>query len=224
MRAMRGGLLALVLGACAPMQQIEKIGEVTPPTMPAFAATPSVVYQRSIVKYDAGAPIFTVMAGLACIPSALAGPTVTQRIITDSEIEAIFQREFRAAGFRVADTVGDGSLFADKKDIAADLRIAGIVTAIKANICYPMGGFGDFYNGHGEASLRVEWQIYSDARKAVIYTTMQPGYGRIDSNMPNASLEVLRRAFGRAVRGLLADEGFRAVATTALPVSGKSGS
>ena len=85
-----------------------------------------------------------------------------------------------------------------------------------------MAGFGNFTNGKGEASLTVEWQVYSNAQKSVVYTSVQKGYAKLDSSVVGPSRELWREAFARAVRGLLADEGFIAIAkgATATPVVG----
>jgi hypothetical protein len=88
------------------------------------------------------------------------------------------------------------------------------VTNYRMNVCFPNMGFGDFTNGRGEASLRVEFQVYADARKSVIYTSNQTGYAKLDSSIAMPARELSRAAFARAVRGLLADQGFVAAAST----------
>jgi serine protease Do len=205
-------LLALsLLSACAPMQQIERVGEVDPKMADSFASTKSIVYQRSIVRNNRGEGIVTVQGGLACVPHVEATAQSEQYALTDQELENAFQEEFARAGYRIAKTVGSGDLFTDKKDIAADFRIAGVVTRPKMNVCFPMAGFGNLTTGKGEASLTVEWQVWSNAQNAVVYTSVQKGYAKLDSTVAGPARTLWSAAFARAVRGLLTDEQFVAI-------------
>jgi serine protease Do len=205
-------ILALSLvSACAPMQQIERVGEVDPKMADTFASTKSIVYQRSIVRNNRGEGVITVQGGLACVPHVEATATSEQYAWNDQELENAFQEEFARAGYRIARTVGSGDLFTDKKDIAADFRIAGVVTRPKMNVCFPMAGFGNFTTGKGEASLTVEWQLWSNAQNAVVYTSVQKGYAKLDSSMAGPARTLWTTAFARAARGLLADEQFVAI-------------
>ena len=211
MRCKLALLVLSLLSACAPIQQIERVGEVDPRVADTFASTKSIVYQRSIVRNNRGEGVITVQGGLACVPHVEATATSEQFAWNDQELENAFQDEFARAGYRIARTVGSGDLFTDKKDIAADFRIAGVVTRPKMNVCFPMMGFGNFTSGKGEASLTVEWQVWSNAQGAVVYTSVQKGYAKIDSMMAGPARTLWTNAFARAARGLLADEQFVAI-------------
>lgn len=169
---------------------------------------------------EKGEGVVTILGGLAYVPQALATARDGQYAATNQDYENAFQEEFARAGYRIARTVGSGDLFTDKKDIAADFRIAGVVTRPKMNVCFPMAGFGTFTNGKGEASLTVEWQVYSNAQKAVVYTSVQKGYAILNSSVAGPARDLWAEAFGRAMRGLLADESFVSLArgATVTPV------
>jgi serine protease Do len=199
-------------GACAPMQDIDRVPEVNPTMAETFAQTKSFVYERSIVRGERGEPTVTVEAGLACVPHAQGFAKSGQYAATNQEYENAFQEELARVGYRVAQTVGGGDLFTDKKDIAADYRVAGVVSRPRMNVCFPLAGFGNFTSGKGEASLTVEWQLYSNAQKSVVYSTTQKGYAKLDSSVAGPVSELWREAFARAVRGLLADQGFVSMA------------
>jgi hypothetical protein len=190
------------------MQEIERVGEVDPRMAGTFASTKSIVYQRAILRNNRGEGVVTLQGGLACVPHVEGTARSEQVGINNDDFEATFQDEFAKAGYRVARTVGSGDLFSDKKDIPADFRVAGVITRPKMNVCFPMAGFGNYTNGKGEASLTVEWQVWSNAQNAVVFTTVQKGYAKIDSSRPSPARELWQEAFARAVRGLLADEQF----------------
>jgi hypothetical protein len=209
---MRNLLLVLLVGflaaACAPIQQIERVPEVTPPMASAFAASKSTVYERSIVRSTVGEGIVTLQTGLACVANSQATATSEQRAVVDQDYENVFQEEFAKAGYRIARTVGSGDLFTDKKQIPADFRIAGIVTKQKMNICNSVAGT------KGEASLTVEWQVWDNSKGAVVYVAKENGYAsRGWSSQPFSAVskQIWLATFARAVRGLLADDGFLAL-------------
>src|SRR5262249_27320435 len=154
-------------------------------------------YERAIVRGNRGEGVVTLEEGLACIPKAEFTSRSGQYAATDQELENAFQEEFARAGYRVAQTVGSGDLFTDKKDIPADFRIAAVVTKTKMNVCFPLAGLGNVTSGKGEASLSAEWQVYSNAQKAVVYTSVQPGYAKLDSSTSGPSRELWRNAFAR---------------------------
>jgi serine protease Do len=200
-----------LLGACAPNQEIERVPEVDAKMADTFASTKSIVYQRAIVRNNRGEGVVTVQGGLACVPHVEGTARSEQFAATDQEYENTFQDEFAKAGYRIARTVGSGDLFSDKKDIPADFRIAGVITKPKMNVCFPFAGFGNFRSGRGEASMTVEWQVWSNTQKAVVYTSVQKGYMKLDSSIASPGRELSGGAFARAVRGLLADEQFIAI-------------
>jgi hypothetical protein len=65
--------------------------------------------------------------------------------------------------------------------------------------------------------MTVEWQVYSNRQRAVIYSTVQKGYAKLETSTANPGRELWHQAFARAVRGLLVDDGFLGL------VSGTSG-
>ena len=205
-------LFILVFGflasACAPVQQIVRVPEVTPPMATTFAASKSTVYQRSIIRSTIGESVITLQTGLACVGRAESTAASEQQAVVDQDYENAFQNEFAKAGYRVAKTVGSGDLFTDKKDITSDFRVAGVVSKRKMNICNSIAGT------KGEASLTVEWQVFDNSKNAVVYVTTQNGYGISDWNsqpFPTVAKQIWLAAFSRAVRGLLTDDGFLAL-------------
>jgi hypothetical protein len=205
--------------ACAKMQEIERIAPAEAQAASGLGKTKTFIYEKAIVRSTAGTSALTLQAGLACVPRA-EGVTSDDNYVENSALlENVFKDEFARAGYATLGTVSSGDLFADKRDLAADYRVAAVVTRPKMNVCLPMAGFGKS-EGHGEASLTIEWQIYSSQQKAVVYTTQQKGYAKITSNVPQPVRTLWSEAYATAVRGLLADRGFIALVNGAPPASG----
>lgn len=201
-------VFGLLSAACAPAQQIERVADITPPMASTFAASKSTVYERSILRSTVGESVVTLQTGLACVGNSEATATSHQQAVIDQDYENAFQEEFAKAGYRIAKTVGSGDLFTDKKQIPSDFRIAGVITKRKMNICNSVAGT------KGEASLTVEWQVWDNSKNAVVYVTKQKGYaieGWSTQPFITVARDIWIAAFSRAVRGLLADDGFLAL-------------
>lgn len=205
-------LLVLIVGllgsACAPAQQIERVADITPPKASAVAASKSTVYERSVIRSSVGERVATLQYGLACIGNLEGAEQYSQQTLYDQEYENAFQEEFAKAGYRIVNTAGSADLFTGKKQIPSDFHIAGVITKRKMNICSAILGT------KGEASLTVEWQVWDNSKKAVVYVTTQKGYAINGWTYETISIVGDRmwiNAFSGAVRRLLADEGFRAL-------------
>lgn len=206
-------IAALILAACATPQTIDRAANTDVKVADAAATNRLFAYQRLVAEPDRAMPFATVKVGLACVPRSQTGWNTNNSLVNDQEFERIVHDEFKAAGYRVAGSTNTGDLFGERRPAGADFRIAGVMSKMKMNVCFPLAGFGDAYRGTGEASLAVEWQIYSEKTKAVVYRTSQTGFAAIDSSTPGVAKELIQRAFIQSVRGLLVDPGFRAVGT-----------
>jgi hypothetical protein len=172
--------------------------------------TKSFVYEKTVVRSTAGTSAMTLQVGLTCMPRSEGVTSADNYIENSSLLEAVFKEEFERAGYTTLGTVTKGDLFGDKRDLAADYRVAALVTKPKMNVCIPLAQWGKS-DGYGEASLTVEWQVYASLQKAVVYTTQQKGYAKIDSSVAQPIDALWRAAYANAVRGLLADPGFIAL-------------
>ncbi len=199
--------LALSSAACAKMQEIERVAPAQAQAAGGIGKTKTFIYEKALVKNPAGASVVTVQVGITCAPRSEGVSRDSEYTEASTMLESAFKEEFEQAGYTVLATA-TATMFTDKRDLAADYRIGAVVTKPKMNVCLPMIGFGST-SGHGEASMTVEWQVYSPSRQAVVYTSEQKGYAKIDSSIAQPTRALWRQAFGAAVRGLLADPGFQ---------------
>lgn len=204
--------------ACAKMQEIERVAPAQAQAANGLGKTKTFVYEKAVVRSTAGTSALTLQAGLACVPQAEGVTSDNNYVENNALLENVFKDEFARAGYATLGTVSSGDLFGDKRDLAADYRVAAVVTKPKMNVCLPMAGFGKT-EGHGEASLTVEWQLYSNQQKAVVYNTEQKGYAKITSSVPQPIRALWSEAYANTVRGQLADPGFIAVVNGAPPAS-----
>jgi hypothetical protein len=197
------------IAACTQVQDIARVNEVPLVLADTAGQARTLAYQLPEPSSDGLSPRITVLRGTACQLGSQRATRTTPFTIPDWEYANVFQDEFRRAGYRALDAVAAGTPVG-AGGVAAEFRIIGVMSNVRANVCLPAADLGNVYDGKGEASLTVRWEIHGQAGRGAVYTTTQRGYARIDEPIPAVPRELMRAAFARAIHGLLADEGFRA--------------
>jgi hypothetical protein len=175
-----------------------------PEPAPQVISDPSRVSPIAIEKLvsHVSGPVGTIGAGLLCIPH---GTIVVDDEINRSFLVTVYQ-EFQRIHYPVTNSPDE--LFSTAAKENTRLRLAGRVTGAQANVCFPMGGFGDLINGSGEATVSVEWQVYDNDLKAVIATIPTVGQARVSSVMrPMATVATM--AVSSATKQLLLSPQFQ---------------
>jgi len=208
-----GGVLALtvLLGACATPAKIPVVAE--PDVKPVAGATVTKPIQLAnvVVNLTRGQHIGAKETGILCRPYDGMRWRDGRINESDKEFAAAFVEELRKAKYPiVADT---SLLFGDASASRAEVLVAGLVTDVKLNACYPYGRYGDYTTSSAEASITVEWQVYSQFDRKLIHTVRTTGTGKVPTR-PDGENEVLYDAFAQATRGLLADQRFHDIVTT----------
>ena len=184
---------ACILSACATPADIQDIADKTVIEVPDGKSARPVQFKRIVIKMKRGADIGSVQAGIFCAPRRDLIYRGGRRTIGGDELTETFQEELRGANYTV---VGDpDALFEDPSAWKAEYLIAGLVKDMRANVCYPLAGWGDLVNGRGEASMEVEWHIYSRLDRKVVYKTKTSGRSDIKDSMPSPEIEVFMQAF-----------------------------
>jgi hypothetical protein len=203
-------LAVLVLaGACTRIQDIRPVGDVGVVPAGPTAQTRTVAYELPPADSAGLAPDVTILRGTACRLGSQRAARTSLYVMIARDYADVFQDEFRRAGYRTRDPVNP--TLPTNDGAGTDVRIVGVMSDVRANVCLPAVDLGDLSDGKGEASMTVQWQVYVPGRKDAAYVTAQPGYARIDTPVAAAGRELLRAAFARAIHGLLADKGFRDV-------------
>ena len=200
--------LAALSTACAKMQEIERVAPTQAQAASGLGKTKTFAYEKTVVRATAGTPVSTIQTGLTCVPRAQTVIGQDHYTETSSTLQDAIRQEFERAGYTTVGMAPGGALFTDSR--AADYRIAAVVTRPKMNVCVPLAVYSKD-EGYGEASLTIEWQIFSNTQNAVVFTSQQKGYAKIDSSVPRPIRALWSEAYASAVRGLLADPGFIAL-------------
>ncbi|WP_243364198.1 S1C family serine protease [Fundidesulfovibrio terrae] len=196
-------LLAVALGACVDKTVMKEHAVIE---VPDGKETKSINLGKMVVKVPRGQVIGQLKAGFACFVVGQKTWRGGSRGAGDSEFSSIFFEELKRNNYNV---VGDPTDLFGSKSPAAEISVGGLITSIASDVCYPNANayFMDKMNGRSKASISVEWQVYSNMDKKVIFKTASTGEAERNFSDGNAD-EVMYLAFTSAVQGLLADKQF----------------
>ncbi|MDD3295789.1 MAG: S1C family serine protease [Candidatus Omnitrophica bacterium] len=197
-------LLSMSLFGCARAVRIKNITRM-PVIVPKSQETKPVMLKKVVIKLSRGQFIGSVQAGMFCIPQAQLFYRRGRYNVPDEEYTEILNEELEKNGYTV---VGDPtSLWDDEEGDCANFLIGALITDIKANVCYPNLGWGDFLTSSGEAYMEIEWQIYSRLTRDVVLRFKTEGSSKT-KNMEYGSDEAFYQAFSVATNNMLADRNF----------------
>jgi hypothetical protein len=206
--------MVLVLGGCASTIALPPIPDVTPPTVTDRSAVNSIAIERLVVQARGQSGVISV--GILCIPNGTlrAGGSGAN---SGGYLEAMetVQREFDAIGYPV--TTSPTELFTTVKNDDARLRLAGRVTDVHNNVCFPLAGFGDITNGSADSMITVEWQVYDNLTKNIAVKLSTIGFSKV-SQTGNPLTVADTQALGMSVRRFLASPEFQGIAHAIAPL------
>ncbi len=177
----------------------------------------SVAFARSRVTIPTGTNIARwksgAMFGIGCggvRPSKL---TYTgRRILRKRDYVNSFGAAMRAAGVNVADV--SKSLFERQAASDAVFSVGAIIEGLTAELCADVEPMNQDYTGliSGKARIIVQWQVFSELERRVVYTKKVTGSASIPGDgVAKGQYVVVVNAFTDAARQLALDEGFRNV-------------
>jgi hypothetical protein len=171
----------------------------------------SIEFRKIVTKIPLGEQIGRIQHGWGCFPGASINWRGGRLNITDEELTDTFRKELERRNYRV---VGDPyALFGEPSAWKAEILVAGLITKIEVNTCFPYSGSPTLHIGNtsavkGGAFMRVAWQVYSRLDGKVVYETTTEGSYHTEEVISGGFPVVLRNAFASNVRNLLADPGF----------------
>lgn len=201
---------AAMAQAAAAAAEAESASAV--PAATAEEKSSPVEFRKLLLKLPRDLVVGTVQTGRGCTERGpLTWKTSREGTIGD-DLGALLMEELASAGYTV---VGDkDTLFDDPHGKRAEYVIAGVVRDVKANVCYANGLKR---SGTAQASLTVDWQVYSHRSKSVALKETTSGSSLLPGAQDEPGAEAITRAFVSAARNLLGNARFHDL------VAGKGG-
>jgi S1-C subfamily serine protease len=169
-------------------------------------------FRKFVIKPAHERVIGAVQQGRGCSARAPLTWTSGRDGALGAALGELLLEEVSAAGYTVVGRSDE--LFEDPHGEKAEYVVAGVIRDIRANVCYasPRRKLGT-----AEASLAVDWQVYSHRSKRVELKATTAGSARLADQQQEAGPEAVTRAFVSAARNLLADQRFHDLLANAGP-------
>ena len=205
--ATHAALVAVLTAGCAssvpPAAAPAQAEQPQPKVIQAAELSSPVEFRKLLLKLPRDLVVGSVQTGPTCRER---GP-LTWKMSRDGsvgdDLGGLLMDELSSAGYPV---VGEReTLFDDPHGRRAEYVIAGIVRDVRADVCYASGPKRP---GTAEASLTVDWQVYSHRIKAVALKETTSGTSVLPGVRDEPGAEAITRAFISAARNLLAEPRF----------------
>lgn len=165
-----------------------------------------IAIKKVAAKMRRGTVLGKISGGLFCIPNQdlkwRSGSTVS---LSSEDLVDVFREELEANGWPVVGSTDD--LFSGYDISGAEVLVAARIIDLKCELCIPMIGFGNL-NAKGSMWMKVEWQVYSPARKKLIGKIETEGSTEIKEASDDAAYELLNSSFSIAANNLIASRKF----------------
>lgn len=170
----------------------------------AWRFTPSVFQQLADLAQRGEAP----RTALPCVKDGKLELHNANFVLSKTRFDPLFYGVFTENGYRTADE--STKLFDRQESAAADLSIAGVITAIGIKYC-GMGNSATLNEySQNATTLEIHWEVFDNLQRKVIYTATSSGRDDLFFQAPRyqGTIQSMGLAFSAAVRNLLASQEF----------------
>ncbi len=199
-------ILGVLSSGCGSRSVLTVLQDPILVNIPITEKTQPVIFTKAVIKLRRGQFVGELQSGPLCLPDSDIVWRGGSRLFWTEEVQDVFRNEMQRANI---DVVGDQEkLFGDPRKAAARFYVAALVRELRHNVCRPDDYFFDSVSMTSEASMKVEWQVYSLENKELVATISVRGTARIDVPRDTAEMDAIYEAFAQSVRFLIADSRF----------------
>jgi S1-C subfamily serine protease len=213
-------LFAFGVFGCASGVRVKSVAQLEPLPARRSSGTRVVELRKLVIRVPVGGSVGALRSGLGCVRLAPLTAVAGRAFLGEGELAEVFRSEFSSVGYAVADD--RNALFEEASEARPDYLIGGIVHDVRANLCSHGPGFGTTERAKGEASLAVDWQVFSLRTRKVEFSATSVGAARLERALDSGGFEVFQQAFRVAARNLLANPRLREVLEGPSAAEGKS--
>ena len=201
--------MAFIAGCAGTASVIKEVGDKQVDNLTKPELAKPIQFTKIVVKLKRGEHVGAMQGGLMCISQGDINWKGGRVTVDTDDFTDTFKEELEKYDFK---TVGDtNALFDDPSSWKSEILVAGLVKELKANICYPYAGFGNYSSSKGEAFIKVDWQIYSKLDRSVVLSVTTEGSSKKTEAISGGDNIAVLNAFSQATRNLLANEKFREI-------------
>lgn len=197
-------LAGFVMLSCSN-EAVQQVGVLDAVTVDDQSTVRKVAITNVVAKMRRGTDIGVFQSGWLCTDrqrqrwrtGGTVGGYYTEELID------VFREELERNGWPVAGSFDN--LFEGFDVSGAELLIAGKLSEIESVVCQPDTDDNEY---QGSMRIKVEWQIYNPARRAIIGEVTTEGSSLLEDEIVDGSHELFLDSFAVAVNNLLASSEF----------------
>jgi S1-C subfamily serine protease len=196
-------VVACLFSACsAPVQQVPASKALAGPRE---GEVKSIEFRKAADTLAKGELVGKSRFGVLCLPGKPLAWRDGRINVDDEGFSESFRREVEKV--KIA-TVSAPAPVVDTARTRPDLLVLAQVSAASLDVCSPWSDFGNWRDAKGGAYLKVQWQVYSQSRRKVVYETSTEGSVQSDDSVSGGASELVQAAFASATQNFLADPAF----------------
>lgn len=201
-------MLIFLVSGCVSMSQQQPLKVLSKYESNNYDSNKSVKLEKIIIRANAGDYIGDVNAGLACIKHDELKYKSSKIDLDGVDYTQRFYSILSASGYNVS---GDNfNVFDSVENSVSDYKIGAVISNLKANFCFPFGGFNNTSDVTGTASMSVEWQVFSTKENKTILKVNTSGSYNTSVMTKNFS-DVISNAFHENIVDFVSSSEFQLV-------------
>lgn len=131
-----------------------------------------------------------------------------------------FKAQMEGSGYKVV--TPEDNLF-NQDGATADYQVAAVITEEHVEGCVSDGSyFMEQGSVRGDATMKVDWQVYSPIRKQIVAHINTSGTSKLENSVPGGVQKLIVEAFHANVRELASNAEFRTATSGAKPLANSS--
>lgn len=218
MRATAFVRIAVLLAACALLGGCAAGAGTGAPSpaagdtpLPDYAGAPTMALEKVAIGIARGERIGAIQGGLLCREKRPLAWDEGPRMDDPTLYATAFAEALEAVGYPVRRP--GRTLFDEAPGPKPDLVAGAVIDHARADLCFPLGGLGDFTKQKGDGEVDVTWKVYSRSRREVVFEATGEGKGHLPEGSTLGLDAIVVDAFADAARNLVADPAFTAFVT-----------
>jgi hypothetical protein len=184
-----------------------------PPNTVIHEKTKPIQVKPIVLQLPEGHKLGRIEMGVLCIPMTDLKSIGGKAQVSESDFTDVVRAELENADYNLIDKTPVNSRHAIHED---ELVLKGIVTELKANVCFPKSGFRSWKISKGESHVKIYWQIYSKKSDKILFETITEGCERLSEAVGYGSSKVILGSVEVATRNLIADKQFNVAVTNSM--------
>jgi len=201
-------LIIVMLTGCWRDERVINPAYKSPLNTPIDRETKPIVIRPIVLELPEGHKLGKIEMGPVCIPQTDLITLGGKAQANEEHLTFAVKKELSNANYNVVDRNPE---FPSPSKYNEELILAGTITDLRANVCFPSSGTRSFKIGKGEAYTKIHWKLFTKNNNEPIYESITEGSDKLEKSKPFGPAKVIIGSVIIATQNLMADKDFNNV-------------